>query len=129
MRASGLALLALLPNIGNAQTHYVNVYNSARSSIVAFEEAPAGTGAFRAIVLADRPLQGGGDSATIAFRKQDGGCLRDFRTTFADGRVLLVKEYNVCRMPVYRTGAALSRASRETDATRERETVAREAAH
>lgn len=118
MRALALALLAV-PVVGKTQTHYVDVYNSARSSIVALEAAPAGTGAFRTIVLADRPVQGGGNSVTIAFRSQDGGCLRDFRTTFADGRVLLVKDYDVCRMPVYRTGSALSQALRASAAVRE----------
>lgn len=118
MRAFALVLLAV-PVLGNTQTHYVDVYNSARSSIVAFEAAPAGTGAFRPIVLADRPVQGGGNSVTIAFRSQDGGCLRDFRTTFADGRILLVKDYDVCRMPVYWTGTALSQALRATAAARE----------
>ena len=124
MRVFALVLLAI-PVAGKTQTHYVNVYNSARSSIVAFEEAPAGTGAFHPIALADHPVQGGGDSATVAFRKQDGGCLRDFRTTFADGRVLLVKDYDVCRMSVYRTGPVLSQAMRETAVTGASEAPAR----
>jgi len=128
MRLFALALLVATPTIAEAQTYYVNIYNNAPSSIVAFAQAPAGTGAFRAIVLADHPVRGGGDSATVAFRKDDGGCLRDFKTTFADGRVLLLKAYNVCRMPVYRTGPVLARAMRETAARRSSEAAARDAA-
>jgi hypothetical protein len=127
MRLLALALLVATPTIAEAQTYYVNIYNNAPSSIVAFAQAPAGTGAFRAIVLAHHPVRGGGDSATVAFRKDDGGCLRDFKTTFADGRVLLLKGYNVCRMPVYRTGPVLARAMRETAAMRASEAAARDA--
>lgn len=126
MRVFALAIIAAAPIVGEAETHYVNVYNSAPSSIVAFEEAPAGTERFRAIELAARPVQGGGDSATIAFRVEDGGCIRDFRTTFADGRVLRVNRYDVCRMPVYRTGPLLTRSirnARATDASRAAEAV------
>lgn len=125
MRAFAFVLLAAMPIVGRTQTHYVNIYNSARSSIVAFEAAPAGTGAFRPIALADRPIQGGGDSAMVAFRKQDGGCRRDFRTTFADGRVLLVRDYDVCRMSVFRTGPALSHAMHENVASGAGEAPAR----
>jgi hypothetical protein len=124
MRVFALFLIAM-PLAGKTQTHYVNVYNSARSSIVVFEAAPAGTGAFRPIALADQPVHGGGDSAMIAFRKQDGGCLRDLRATFADGRVLLVKDYDVCNGSIFRTGSALSQARREAAQTRAREAPAR----
>lgn len=124
MRVFALVLL-VIPVVGKTQTHYVNVYNSARSSIVAFEAAPAGTGAFRPIALADHSVQGGGDSAMIAFRKQDGGCLRDFRITFFDGRVLPVKDYDVCRMSVFRTGPALAQVTREAAALHASEAPAR----
>lgn len=97
-------LIAAVPVVAGAQTYYMNIRNTAQSSIVAFAAAPAGTTNFHDIALADRPLEGGGDSATVAFRKDEGGCLRDLRTTFADGRVLIHKKVNVCRLHTYRTG-------------------------
>ena len=41
--------------------------------------------------LGDAPLQGGGDSATVAIRGE--GCLRDLRSTFRDGRVLVQRDF------------------------------------
>lgn len=102
-----LPLLIAMPAIG-ASVHYVDVFNTTASSIVSFEAAAAGTERFRSIVLAAGPLQGGGASATAAF---DGGesCLRDLRITFADGRVLLHRGFDVCRSATYHAGRYLRR--------------------
>ena len=107
MRIALLALIAIFPVIVNAQTYYLDIYNTAPSSIEAFAVAPVGTQAFRDVVLADRPVHGGGDSVTVAFDKTDGGCLRDLRTTFTDGHVLIQNGFNVCKFRSYHTGRYL----------------------
>ena len=104
MRTAMLALIVIFPAIANAQTYYLDIYNTAPSSIESFAVAPAGTQAFRDTALADGPVHGGGDSVTVAFDKADGGCLRDFRTRFIDGRVLIQNGFNVCKVRSYHTG-------------------------
>ncbi len=104
MRTAILLLLAAVPAAANAQTYYLDIINTAPNSIVSFAAAPAGTQQFRNIVLSDRPVYGGGDSATVSFDKAEGGCLRDLRLTFADDRVLLQKAFNVCKFSSYHTG-------------------------
>lgn len=104
MRTALLALIAAIPAIASAQTYYLDIYNTAPESLVSFAQARAGSGAFHPIVLADHPVQGGGDSATVAFQKSDGGCLRDLRLTFADGRTLIHPRFDVCRFRSYHTG-------------------------
>jgi hypothetical protein len=99
-----LALITIVPAIANAQTYYIDIYNTAPSSIESFAVAPAGTQAFRDIALADRTVHGGGDSVTVAFDKADGGCLRNFRTRFVDGRVLIQNGFNMCKFRSYHTG-------------------------
>ena len=101
MRAAILALICAMPIIANAQSHYLDIYNTAPSSLVAFAVAPAGSGAFRDLPIAGS-LHGGGDSTTVA--TNGGGCLRDLRLVFADGRVLMHRDFNVCRYRSYHTG-------------------------
>lgn len=100
MRAAILGLIWATPIIANAQSHYLDIYNTAPSALVAFAVAPAGSGAFRDLPLGGS-LRGGGDSTTVAV---NGGCLRDLRLVFADGRVLMHKDFNVCRYRSYHTG-------------------------
>ena len=103
MRALTLAMICAMPAVASAQSHYLNIYNTAPSSIVAIATAPAGSRAFRELPLGGKPVQGGGDSTTVAFDgKAD--CLRDLRLSFADGRVLTHKGFNVCRDGTYETG-------------------------
>ena len=104
MRIALLGLLATIPAIASAQTYYLDIYNTAPESLVSFAQARAGSGAFHPIVLADHPVQGGGDSVIVAFHKADGGCLRDLRLTFADGRTLIHPRFNICRFRSYHTG-------------------------
>jgi hypothetical protein len=87
--------------------HYIDVVNTAPVSIASFSVAAAGSGAFRDVPLGASPVQGGGDSTTV--RIGDDGCLRDFRTTFADGRILLQQNFDVCRNRSYHTGQYLQR--------------------
>lgn len=102
MRTAILALICAIPVVSHAQSHYLDIYNTAPSSLVAFAVAPAGGGAFRDYPLGAKPVQGGGDSMTVALN--DGGCLRDLRLSFADGRVLMQKDFNVCKYRSYHTG-------------------------
>jgi hypothetical protein len=103
MRAALLTLIVALPAVADGQSHYLDIYNTAPSSLVAIAVAPAGSGTFRDIALGGKPLRGGGDSTTVAVQP-DGGCLRDLRLSFADGRVLEQNRFNVCRYRSYHTG-------------------------
>ena len=86
MRITMFLLAAAAPATAAAQTCYVDVYNTAPSSLVALAAAPAGSSLFRTMNIGGRAVAGGGDSITIAFDLADGGCRRDLRLTFADGR-------------------------------------------
>jgi len=97
---------ALLPAVAGAQTRYLEVYNEAPSSLVALAVAPAGSGAFHDVVIGDHPLAGGGNAVTIGLDGKD-GCQRDLRATFADGRSLLQRNFDVCRYRSFRTGRVL----------------------
>jgi hypothetical protein len=103
MRAMFLALITAIPAVA-APPHYLDVYNTAPSSLVSIGVAPAGTTAFRITSFADRPIGGGGDSVTVAIDSTDADCIRDLRLAFADGRVLMQKGFNVCRFRSYHTG-------------------------
>ncbi|GAA0686306.1 hypothetical protein ISN75_15155 [Dyella marensis] len=105
-RLAVLLACVSLPAVAAAQTRYLEVYNDAPSSLVALAVAPAGTEAFRAVPIGDRPLIGGGNAVTVAIDGQE-GCRRDLRATFADGRSLLQRNFDVCRYRSYRTGRAL----------------------
>ena len=96
----------LLPAVAGAQTRYLEVYNDAPSSLVALAAAPAGTVEFHAIAIGDRPLPGGGNAVTVALDGKE-GCRRDLRATFADGRSLLLHDFDVCRYRSYHTGRVL----------------------
>lgn len=119
MRALTLAMICALPAAAGAQTHYLNVYNTAPSSLVAIATAPAGSRVFRELPLGGKPVQGGGDSTTVAF-DGNAGCLRDLRLSFADGRVLMHKGFNVCKDGTYRTGRYWSAATADPKFTAQR---------
>ncbi|MBS0584234.1 MAG: hypothetical protein JSS42_14155 [Proteobacteria bacterium] len=86
-------------------THYIDLVNTAKNSITTFSVAPAGSNHFRALPFADQPLHGGGDSATVAIRGNE--CLVDLRTEFGNGRVLIQKNFDVCKYRSYHTGQYL----------------------
>jgi hypothetical protein len=96
-RAVAIATLLLAATHANAErasTHYFDLVNAAHDSVTSFAVAPAGSGAFREIDLGG-PLRGGLTSTTVDLA--DGGCLRDFRLVFRDGRRLLYPAIDVCR--------------------------------
>jgi hypothetical protein len=98
------ALLAAFANSASAGVvYYVDLINTSPSDIVSFKVAAAGTDRFHSILLGDRPLQGGGASATVGIREGDDGCKRDLRIGFADGRVLTHRGFNVCKYASYHT--------------------------
>lgn len=102
-----LVLLFAAANVGAAEaTHYLDLVNTAKNSIVAFSVAPVGSNRFRPLPFGDQPLHGGGDSTTLAIR-DDGGCLRDLRTEFSNGRVLIQKNFDICKYRSYHTGQYL----------------------
>src|SRR5258708_31399266 len=83
--------------------YYVDIVNTAANDVVSFEVAPAGSDRFRSVLLGNAPLRGGGEAATIAIRKGDDGCTRDFRIGFSDGRVVTHRSFNLCRYSTYHT--------------------------
>lgn len=112
MRSCLLAALLAAPGPAcAAPVHYVDVVNTAKDSLVAFAEAPAGSGEFRDLPLGGA-LHGGGDSITVAIEGDARSCLRDLRAEFADGRVLIQRGFDVCRYRSFHLGAHLRAALR-----------------
>ena len=106
------AFLAGLSNLAAAGTvYYIDLVNTAASSITSFEVALPGSDRFHSILPGLMPLQGGGEPATIAIRKGDDGCLRDLRVGFADGRVLVHRDFNLCKYRSYHTDQYLRAAA------------------
>jgi hypothetical protein len=104
-----VALLAGASNPARAATvYYVDIVNTAASSIRSFEVARSGSDRFHPVLLGDAPLQGGGASATIAIRQgDDDSCKRDLRVHFADGRVVTHRDFNICKYRSYHSGRYL----------------------
>ena len=89
--------------------HYLHLVNTAPTSISTFAIADAGSENWRDVPLGTRVLRGGGDSTTISI--VDGaGCRHDLRATFADGRVLIQRSFDVCKYRSYHIGPYLRRA-------------------
>ena len=92
-----LPLLPSSPAHADADRHaarHFDLVNATFDSVTALAIAPAGSDAFHDIELGE-PLQGGLKSITVDV--PDGGCLRDMRVTFNDGRALLYPRIDVCR--------------------------------
>ena len=88
-------------------THYLDLVNTAQDSITAVAFAPSGSDRFVALDVG--VLHGGGNATTIALATAAGreGCLQDLRVGFANGRVLLQRNFDVCRYRSYHTGRYL----------------------
>lgn len=71
-----------------------HLVNAAFDSITSLAIAPAGSDAFTNVDLG-RPLQGGLSEAT--FEVPAGGCRRDLRITFRDGRTTWLGPIDMCR--------------------------------
>lgn len=121
MRSTILTTLLLAGGLAGrsaaADLHYLDLVNTAPSSLTGFAVAAAGSDDWRSVDLGDAPVQGGGDSTTVAIR--GGDCLRDLRSTFRDGRVLIQRNFDVCRYRSYHTGQYLRRARAEARLARD----------
>jgi hypothetical protein len=96
-----------------APRHF-HLINASYESATSLAAAPAGQESFEEIAF-DAPLRGGTTSTTV--RLPDGGCLRDFRIAFGDGRVLLYPDIDTCR---YRRLRLTHRDGKAGTAARER---------
>ena len=92
-----LGVIALQGPASASQTCYVDFINDAQDSVVSVEHADAGSAAWTSVELGG-PLQGGyAGQATVAFHVgQD--ALRDLLIEFADGKILEVTKFDVCRL-------------------------------
>jgi hypothetical protein len=102
-------LLAGLPALAVATpTYYVHVINDARSSVSQiFAALPDGL-RWEQMYLDRRPLPSG-NATTLGLHKA-GGCKRDLRFDFSDGRQLTVRNFDICSYRSLHLGAALNRA-------------------
>ena len=81
------ACLVLMSASASASAVYrVHFVNNAASSIVALDVAPAGTARYRPVFTGRAPLASG-VASSVAIHGAHDGCRRDFRITFADGKV------------------------------------------
>lgn len=87
-------LLATHAHAERAPVRYFDLVNASHESVTSLAVAPAGSDAFREIDLGG-PLRGGLTTTTVDIA--DGGCLRDFRLSFGDGRTLIYPGIDVCR--------------------------------
>ena len=100
-----LSALPCIACAGTSTVRYVKLVNTTKDSIAAFGVARAGSGDFRNVELEPSGLRGGGDSIIVAIASE-GGCVRDLRTVFADGRVLIHPDFDVCKHDRYQPSRA-----------------------
>ena len=78
------------------KTRYLQVVNRAHDSLTAIAVKPSQVDQdFRDWPLAS-PVQGGGDSFTLAVREP--GCRFDLQLQFRNGRAVVYKDVDVCRL-------------------------------
>jgi hypothetical protein len=77
-----------------ASARHFDLVNATFDSVTAVAIAPTGDDAFNVVALGE-PLHGGLTSMT--FDVPAGGCLRDLRVTFQNGRTQLFSHIDVCR--------------------------------
>jgi hypothetical protein len=97
MRTAVLATLLIAATHAHAErtpTRYFDFINASHDSVTSLAIAPAGSDAFHEVDLGG-PLRGGFTSITVNI--DDGGCLRDFRLVFRDGRTAIYPDVDVCR--------------------------------
>jgi hypothetical protein len=91
------AVLSVAPVHAGGTRHparHFDLVNATFDDVIALAIAPAGSDSFHDIMLGE-PLQGGMTSITVDV--PDGGCLRDVRVTFRNGRTLLYPHIDACR--------------------------------
>jgi hypothetical protein len=111
MRAFTTGLLLSACTANAAGRHYLDLVNTAPATMRSFAIADAGSDDWREIPLGATGLRGGGESTTINI-ENGAACRRDLRATFADGRVLLQRGFDVCKYRTYHSGGYLRSAER-----------------
>jgi hypothetical protein len=101
------SLLAALSTSAFADVVYYVDLTNATSRITSFEVAARGSDRFHPMLIDSRTLEGSGGAVTVVFRRGSGDCLRDLRIGFADGRRIVRRDFDVCRLPSYRIGQDL----------------------
>ena len=96
---------------GRTAPRYFGLVNATHDGVDAIAIAPAGSGAFQAVDIGGT-LRGGVTSITLDVPA--GGCLRDIRVGFHDGRTLLYPAIDLCRA----SGLRLSPRDRSRDEAR-----------
>lgn len=100
-------LLAALSNAASAGVvYYVDLAAEAGSHITSFEIATHGSERFHTVPIKVEP-QGAVDAVTIAIRRGEGDCLRDLRIGFADGRRIVRRDFDVCKLATVQAGESL----------------------
>ena len=82
------------PPAATGQMHLFTVVNATLDSVTGLAMASARSDAFEEVTLGEA-LRGGLASATV--HVPDGGCLRDIRVTFLNGRTQVFPSIDVCR--------------------------------
>lgn len=107
------ALLVLLLSGGvlslaqAASVHYVDVVNDSASNVTAMSATMDGM-RWEPLAVGYRSLQA--NSVTTLAVQHEGGCRRDFRVDFVDGRRMTVQGFDICRNRSLHLGRALARA-------------------
>lgn len=91
---AALPVLAAPSDHGRSAPRYFDIVNAAHDSVTALAIAPTGSGEFHEVDIGG-PLRGGVTAITLDVPA--GGCQRDLRVTFHDGRVLLYPGLDLCR--------------------------------
>lgn len=97
-------LLAALANVAAADVVYQFDLAYAANRIVSFEMAARGSDRFRAMPIKSQDASG---SVTVAIRRGQGDCVRDLRIGFADGRRVVRRDFDVCKLAAVRAGESL----------------------
>jgi len=101
------ALLAGLSNVALADVAYYVDLAATPSRITSFEIARPGSDRFHPTPIRSWPLGDSGNTVTVVVRVGDVGCRRDLRIGFADGRRVVYRDFNVCKLSAYRAGQDL----------------------
>ena len=100
-------LLAALSNTVSAGVvYYVDLAAEAGSRITSFEIALHGSERFHPVpIKVER--QGAAEAVTVAILRGEGDCLRDLRIGFADGRRIVRRDFDVCKLATVQVGENL----------------------
>ncbi|MBS0582803.1 MAG: hypothetical protein JSS42_06850 [Proteobacteria bacterium] len=100
------ALLAGLSNVASADVVYHLDLNHPAIRIVSFEVAPRGSDRFHPVPVRIHAQDPEG-TVTVALHRGSGGCMRDLRIGFADGRRAVRRDFDVCKLASVRAGENL----------------------